>query len=735
MTTAHAYAFDAHAPVVPTAPAVATLARLGEHLAAGFFEAPAQSIVQRMGRALRRHLENREAPVWEDHLLYPGGRYNIWEGGRIVTFQYSRSLHYDARVCQELRQNHPDTALDLKALHRCLCDYPMVGAPISPEFRLGGAGYTHSIPNFGRIAREGLDRYQERIGQCLERARARKDDEAINLCTALIDVLAGVRAWHAACLAHLESAPDPGDARPGVTSGGSPRQQLLAALRRVPFSPARNLFEALVCANFVYYLDGCDSLGRIDQDLGSYYDQDLAGGRLTEEDGTRLVRALWENVDANSGWNVALGGSNGEGKPAYNGFTRAGLRAARSIRRPNLALRLRRDTPRDILDLALDAIATGCGIPALYSEEGYQLALRRAHLNIRQEDLADFAFGGCTETMMHGTSNVGSLDAGINLPQILTRTLERELPVADRFDALLNAYYADLRHAIARLVAEVNADQEAKAQWQPQPIRSLLVDDCIDAGVEFNAGGARYNWSVVNVGGLANVADSLAAVRRLVFQEQMLTGTDLRDALRADFAGHEALREKLANCPRFGNDDPEADELAASVSRFVFTDLRRYAPWRGGRFLPACLMFVTYAGAGESVMATPDGRFAGAPIADSAGPYQGRDHHGPTAMLRSVTRITHDLAPGTLVVNARFARSMLQEPEQRERLIGLIRTYFDLGGMQLQINVVDQAVLREAIDHPERHQDLVVRVGGYSEYFNRLSPALKASLLERTEHC
>lgn len=724
------------APDVHThAPDAASLSALGEHLAAGFFEASNEPTVQRMARAMRRHLENRQPPAWRGQPLYPSGQFNIWEGSRAVTFHYSRSMRYDAHACQQLREAHPEFDDQLAALDQCLREYFVAGTPIPHEFRLGGAGYTHSIPNFGRIAREGLDQYWTRIRQRLARGQTYGETPAIELCSALLDVLAGIRTWHAACLAQLENTPPDRPDAAGTEKHNCTRQLLLTALRRVPFSPARNLYEAMVCANFVYYLDGCDSLGRIDQDLGPYYDRDVESGDLTEDEGTNLIRVLWENVDANAGWNVVLGGSTAGGQPAYNGFTRAALRAAHSIRRPNLALRVRRDTPRDILNLALDAIATGCGIPALYSEEAYLNALRRAHVSIRNEDIADFAFGGCTETMMHGMSNVGSLDAGINLLQVLTQTLERELGRASDFAALLAAYRIDLHDAIALLVAGVNADQEAKARWQPQPMRSLLIDDCIDAGMEYNAGGARYNWSVINVGGLANVVDALTAVRRLVYQERVLTGTALREALRADFSGHEKLRQQLAGCPRFGNDASEVDSLAAELSRFVFNELRQYAPWRGGRFLPACLMFVTYAGAGEGVIATPDGRHANAPIADSAGPYQGRDSHGPTAMLRSVTRIAHELAPGTLVVNARFARPMLTEPDQRERLIELIRTYFDLGGMQLQINVVDQAVLRDAIDHPEEHEDLVVRVGGYSEYFNRLSPALKASLLERTEHC
>ena len=704
------------------------LAEMGEIFAAGFFEDPDAPPVVRMAHGMRRQLEEAEPPAWRGEPLYPAGGFNLWNRGAAVYFHYSHSMCYNRAALEELRKNHPAAEETLDALDRHMGKYFKVGSEVPREFWLGGDGYTHSIPHFGRICREGLDQYARRISEKLTVARARKEEEKICLFKALEDMLAGIATWHRRCLEAIES-----------TEGRNPaeeknRQRLAGALRRVPFQPARTFFEALVATNFVFYLDGCDSLGRFDQDLGPYYERDSATGLIGFDAGVALVRQMWENVDANSGWNVAIGGSTADGNPADNELTRICLRAAQSIRRPNLALRLRRDSSKETFDEALDTIASGCGLPALYNEEGYLRALREAHLNIQEEDLADFAFGGCTETMVHGKSNVGSLDAGINLLQLLTETLEQHLERTPDFETLLEAYKNHLRTAIARLVEGVNRDQEMRARFQPQPLRSLLIDNCIDAGREYNAGGARYNWSVINVGGLANVVDSLAAVRQMMYEERQVNGAELLEALRKDFAGHERLHRQLEKCPRFGNDRPEADELAAKISTFVFAEFRRYAPWRGGRFLPGCLMFVTYAGAGEGVMATPDGRRAGTPIADSAGPFQGRDGCGPTAMIRSVAQIDHKLAPGTLVVNARFSRETFENPGQRARLKDLIRTYFELGGMQLQINVVDQEVLQDAIAHPEQHQDLVVRLGGYSEYFNRLSPALKQSLLERTEH-
>jgi formate C-acetyltransferase len=236
------------------------------------------------------------------------------------------------------------------------------------------------------------------------------------------------------------------------------------------------------------------------------------------------------------------------------------------------------------------------------------------------------------------------------------------------------------------------------------------------------------------VAGLANAVDSLAAVREIVFQRGEMTGAELVHALENDYAGADELLARIARCPRFGNDDPVADEIAAGLAEFVFNEFLSYAPWRGGKFLPSCIMFVTYAKVGGAVPATPDGRRAGSPIADSAGPHQGRDRNGPTAMLKSVTKLPHELAPGTLVVNARAHRDLVTTPQGRRRLQDLIRGYFDLGGMQIQVNVVDQETLRDAIAHPELHRDLIVRVGGYSEYFCVLSPELQLSILERTEH-
>jgi len=713
-----------------TAPTVVSaLHQLGEHFAAGYMEEPDAPPVRRWSRAVRRRFEHRALPAYEGEVLYPCGPAQAGDDNRILSPSYSFTWSLNGSLLEEtLASATPEQAEALVALRDDLAPVKEQLDVITTPHTVGGRAYTHSIPNYGRVLRDGLASYERRVAGHLERVEAAGDRERTDFYLGMLDVLAGIRAWCGRLVEHL-----------GRAEGAEPlaearRRRLAAALNRVPLQPAGSFYEAAVAYNAVYYLDDCDNPGRVDQELYPFYERDLRSESTSYEEAVELVRRLWDNCDENNGWSAGIGGSGPDGEAAYSALTVACLEAARNRRRPNLQLHVRDDMPDEVWDAALDTLATGCGLPALHNEEEYLESLRQADLQVREEDLGMHNGGGCTETMIHGCSNVGSLDAGLNLPLILSETLERYLADAPDFQALLEAYQHDVATVVAEVTAQVNASQQAKSRLQPQPMRSLLIDDCVDAGVEYNAGGARYNWSVINVAGLATVADSLAALYEVVYEQREKTGTEMLDILRGNFEGEEFFRRRLEACPRFGNDDERIDGLAGELAEFVFRQLLSREAWRGGRFLPSCLMFVTYTSAGSPVPATPDGRRAGEPIADSAGPHQGRDQSGPTAMLRSVASIPHRLAPGTLVVNARFTRDYFIGPERRERLRQLVRSYFDLGGMQLQINVVDQAILREAVAHPERYTDLVVRVGGYSEYFNRLSPELRATVLERTEH-
>ena len=712
-------------------PDYACLMRLGEYFAAGYFEQPDASPMRRWSLAARRRFENRALPAYGGEWLYPSGPVtgvDVKEN-QIVAPSYSYTWAYNHEALTAALTTADGTERDtLEALDQALSSLAEQSRVWSSPHTVGGWGYTHSIPNYGRVLREGLDTYAARVTAGLQRAEQSGDAGRVDFYLGLSDVVEGIRSWHRRIVATLENWQ-------GETAEVARRRgRLLEALWHVPFKPARSFYEALVAYNLVFYMDDCDNPGRIDRELFPFYEVDIASVELTRDHARDLLRAFTDNVAANDAWSSAIGGSLAGGKPAYNEVTTLCLEAVHHRHRPSYELGVRVDMPDVIWDAALDAVATGCGQPAFYNDWAYIQSLMAADLGVTAEDVVLWNGGGCTETIIHGCSNVGSLDAGIHLPLILEKTLQDHLPTLLCFDDLLDAFKADVDSVIADIVEGVNRLQQSKAQLRPQPMRSLLIDDCIDRGEEFNAGGARYNWSVVNVAGIANVVDSMQAIKETVFDQKTISGADLLAVLARDFAGHDALRQRLRRCARFGNDVPEVDGLAAGIAQHVFDAFRGRAPWRGGHFLPSTIMFTTYAAEGAKVGATPDGRRAGEPLADSIGPVTGRDRSGPTAMLRSVTRLPLHLATGTPVLNMRFSGRIFTSQEGRRAIRDLITTYFEMGGMQIQLTVVDREVLEDALQHPELHEDLIVRVGGFSAYFNSLSPALQQAILERTEH-
>jgi formate C-acetyltransferase len=256
-------------------------------------------------------------------------------------------------------------------------------------------------------------------------------------------------------------------------------------------------------------------------------------------------------------------------------------------------------------------------------------------------------------------------------------------------------------------------------------VRTFLIDDCIDKAKDFNAGGARHYWSVVNVAGLVNVIDSLLALRDLVYDKKEFTPQAF---LRALTEGSAAFKAKLRNCPCFGVDNPTADSLAADFAGEIFDIFGERTPYLGGRFLPSSIQFATYADAGRKVGPTPDGREAFSPLADSLGAIHGKDKSGPTAMLNSAAKLRLYKAAGTPILNLRLKKEFITRS-----LKPLVMGFFAQGGMQIQISCVSREDMLDAMEHPEMHRNLIVRIGGYSEYFNNLSQKLKETVIKRTE--
>jgi len=643
----------------------------GEFFAAGFLENPEDSMFLRFSRAYRRYFENLCYP-YGGEALYPCGSKST---GAFCFPDFSFTMGLSG---YEFEKRFPEASrLIWTELWRFDFSVPR-------QHIVGGNMYTHSHPNFSRIIKEGLDSYEKRIEKI--------DDPEFR--EGLLEVMGGIRAYHRNAVELLsEKAPD------------SP---LLKALLKVPFSPAETLYEGLVCLNFIYYIDGCDNIGRPDADLFHLY---------RGEDVTELFAQFFKNVDDNNGWSWALG-------PDYNPLTLQCLKAVKGKRRPSLELRVTPDMPDELWEAAIESISCGGGSPSLYNEAGYQSALRKFLPEIPEEDRKCFAGGGCTETMLAGLTRAGSLDAGINLPLVFEEYMRENLSSAKDFEEFYKGFIEKGRAVTEEVLEAVSESQKSRAENRPHPLRTLLTDDCIDKGLDFNAGGARYNWSVVNLAGLVNVSDSLSVIKTLVFEDKTMSGEELLGRLD----GGDRFSE-FKKVPRHGTDSEESNALIKRLSSDICAAFHGKTPWLGGKFLPSSIQFLTYVDSGKPVGATPDGRLSGEPLADSIGAVHQNDRLGVTAMLSSAAAIDQSEFVGTPVLNL-----SISVEHCRQALKGLALGYFEKGGMQLQITCIDKETMADALVSPEKYPNMVVRLGGYSEYFIRLPKELQTSVAERTIH-
>lgn len=650
---------------------------INEPYAAGFFEDEERGLFFRFSRAQRRYFENRPVDDYRGGRLYPSGPAH--DGGWAVHPECAKTFNPDYYV--PLYEKSPEAAKIMKAV-RDVSNFTVT--PSAPYITM--SGYTHSTPNYERIIAEGFDSYEARISKI----------EDADMKDGLLDVLAGIRDYHARGLAYLKSV----NADP----------ELIAALEQVPFQPARNVYQAIVCWNYVMYLEGVDNVGVLDTGLAPYY---------KGEDLSREIRELFENVNDNGKWNCAIG-------PYYNEITRECLRQIKGLRRPGLILRVTKDMPDDIWELALEANYSSCGNPTFYHEDKIQTMLTEAYPAITPEDRKRYIAAGCTETNIAGLSNVGGIDGNINLAMIFEDYMQKNLGTAPSFDAFYQGFLQEVRKGVELLVHDIDRNHEQRAKYLPNPMRSLTIDDCIDKGVDYNNGGARYNGALPSEAGLINVIDALLALKALVFDKQKYEPSEFLRLLDLE---DKFLYGEFQRCPHYGMDDDESDALARDFSIFFYGLYKDKTCYRGGRYTPTSHQYNRHPREGKKVGPTPDGRHRGDALCDSIGALNGKSTNGPTAMMLSAAKLDQQSIYGCNVLNLSLNRSFA-----RNSLRALIEGYMSAGGVQVQATLTSQEELLDALAHPEKHADLVVRVGGYSEYFNRLTPDLKRVIIERTLH-
>jgi formate C-acetyltransferase len=363
------------------------------------------------------------------------------------------------------------------------------------------------------------------------------------------------------------------------------------------------------------------------------------------------------------------------------------------------------------------------------------------------EDARSGGTSGCVETGAFGKESY-ILTGYFNLPKVLEITLNGGVdPRTGRligartgnpssfasFDDLIDAFDRQLRHFVDVKVRGNNVIERLYATLMPAPFLSVLTDDCVASGRDYNAGGARYNTRYIMPVGPGTMADSLAALKYLVFETGQLAMADLLAAIRDDFDGHEPIRQLLLNkTPKYGNDDPRADDLIAKTCELLHRAIDGRRGPTGSTYHVNYLSTTCHVYFGSVVGATPDGRRAWLPVSDGISPAHGADRHGPTAVIKSASRLDHARSGGTLL-NQKFTPSLLDGDDGIDKLGHLVRSYFKLDGHHIQFNVVTAETLRAAKKDPERHRDLIVRVAGYSDYFCDLTDGLQNEIIARTE--
>lgn len=518
--------------------------------------------------------------------------------------------------------------------------------------------------------------------------------------------------------------------------------------RRVPLNPAETWHEALQAFWFIYVFDGIDSPGRFDQYMYPYYKRSIESGEMSRGEARCLLEELWVMFHEVRAWNLCIGGQTPDGRDSTNELSYLILDIAEKFQfpTPNLTMRCHKGTPDALWSKACKVIATGIGMPALYNDEVVIPAMMR--FGVTLEDARDYAMNGCNQIDIQGKSHMGLEDGEFNLLKCVELALfngychysETQIgPHTGRaetfscFEEFMQAYKTQVEYFTDKMTNISNVFQKVYAETAPDPIRSLLVKDCIAKGRNFKSGGPRYNHGQILTQGIANAGNSLFNIKKLVFEEKRIEMSQLKEILLDNFEGHEVLRQLMCNTAKYGNDHEEVDGMTTDILEHFFKELMKYGTFRGGRFGGGSSVFVRGPEFGLRVGATPDGRRKGEPLADSVGPTQGTDRLGPTAVLNSIAKIDNTLALSGYVLNIKFSRMGFGNSDTLFKFKHLVKTFFQNGGQQIQVNVVDSDTLRQARKYPEKYSDLIVRVGGFSTYFTTLSTELQDEIISRTE--
>lgn len=540
----------------------------------------------------------------------------------------------------------------------------------------------------------------------------------------------------------------------------------------VPAHAPRDLWEAIQMYWFVHLgtvteLNGWDSMnpGHIDQHLFPFYQKGIADGTLTRDKAKELISCLWikfnnqpappkvgvtalESGTYNDFTNINIGGVDRNGNSATNEISYMILEIQEELHelQPGLSIHIAENTPDEFLLAGIKVIRQGHGYPSIFNPDTYVKEMVRAGKSL--EDAREGGCSGCIEVGAFG-KEAYLLTGYLNTPKILEITLNNGIdPETGKklgletgdprtfktFEELYEAWHKQMVYFVNLKLSVNNYIERMFSLYAPATFLSLYIDDCIEKGKDYYSGGARYNTTYIQCTGLGTITDCFTTLKKHVFEEGKYTMDEILKAVAKNWEGEEKMRQYIRNhTPFFGNDDEYADTIAVRVYDDLVKAIEGRPNTRGGKTELNMLSTTCHNYFGSVCGATPNGRMAHFAISDGTSPAHGSDSHGPTAVIKSLGKLDQTKSGGTLL-NVRFVPALLKREEDQKKLGSLIRTYFKFGGHHIQFNIVDTATLYDAQKHPDEYKDLLVRVAGYSDYFNDMTEQLQNEIIARTEN-
>ncbi|MCU4164738.1 glycyl radical protein [Marinilabiliaceae bacterium A049] len=623
----------------------------------------------------------------------------------------------------------------------------------------------------GKIYKMGLNDFKARIAEEIDRLDFMNDVEAT-------DKLEQLKAMDISCDATILFAQRYAEMAEKLAQKESNEKRKAELLkiaevcRWVPANAPRTFWEAIQMYWFVHLgtvteLNGWDAMnpGHFDQHLAPFYEKELADETLSREEAKELLSCFWIKVNNhpappkvgitaresgtyNDFTNINIGGVRANGLDGVNEVSYIMLEIIEDLHilQPGSSIHISSKTPDRFLKEGCKVIRQGHGYPSVFNPDIYIQELLRQGKSLK--DAREGGCSGCIEVGAFG-KEAYLLTGYLNVPKILEVTLNNGIdPVTGKkagiasgdprdfksYEELYEAFVRQLNFVVDQKVRVSNYIDQMFAKYAPAPFLSVVIDDCISKGKDYYNGGPRYNTNYIQCTGLGTVTDSLSVLKHHVFEKKTFSMEKILDAVSKDFNGEEILRQTIINnTPFFGNDDPYADNIALGVYADLLKAIDGKPNTKGEQFYLNMLSTTCHVYFGKVMGATPNGRLAGKSISDGTSPSHGADTHGPSAVVKSLTKLDHTMSGGTLL-NLRFLPSLLKRDQDIAKLSQLIRSYFALGGHHVQFNIVDTATLYAAQQNPEDYKDLLVRMAGYSDYFNDMNADLQQEVIDRTEN-